>query len=119
MFGFQGSRIGESFSRGRRDSRCGLRGVRVGEASNPGPTPLSKLWRVGMGMRVSSASRGRGEVEDSVSSNDDAHGLAGGCDSFQTSTTKIDRPRCTPRSEGFVVRPNGGIVVGSSGFGRS
>ena len=45
----------------------------MGEASNPGPTPLSRLRRVGMGMRVSSASRGRGEVEDPVSSNDDAH----------------------------------------------
>ena len=72
MHGFQGSRTGESFSRGR-DSRYGLRGVRVGEASNPGPIPLSRLRRVGLGMRVSSVSRGRGEVEDPVSSNDDAH----------------------------------------------
>ena len=44
----------------------------MGEASNPGPTPLSRLRRVGLGMRVSSASRGRGEFEDPVSSNDDA-----------------------------------------------
>ena len=69
----KGGRIPRSFCRGSRDSRCGLRGVRVGEASNPGPTPLSRLRRVGLGMRVSSASRGRGEVEDSVSSDDDSH----------------------------------------------
>ena len=66
------SRIPKRFCRGGRDSRYGLRGVRVGDASKPGPTPLSRLWRAGLGMK-SSASRGSGEVEVLVSSDDDAH----------------------------------------------
>ena len=56
---------------GGGDSHHGLRGLRVGEASNPGPNPLSMFRRVGLGMRVLSASRGLGEVEILVSSDDD------------------------------------------------
>ena len=73
MHGLRGSRIGESFSRGRRDRSLWIARRRVGEVSNPGPSALSRLRRVGLGMRVPSVSRGRGEVEDPVSSNDDAH----------------------------------------------
>ena len=66
-------RVPQRSCSGGKDSRCGLRGVRVSEASNPGPAPLSRLRRVGLGMRVSSASRGSDEVVVSVSSNVDTH----------------------------------------------
>ena len=46
--------------------------VGVGEASNPGPLSLSRLRRVGMEMRISSALRGGGDVDVVVSSDDDS-----------------------------------------------
>ena len=61
-----------SFCRGGRESRYGLGDVRVGEASNPGPPSLFRLRRVGLGMRISSALRGSGEVEVVVSSDDNS-----------------------------------------------
>ena len=38
---------------------------------------------------------------------------------FRRRPTKIDRPRCTLRSEGFAICPIGRTVIGPSGCRRS